>query len=275
MSSNKTVLNLTSRKKRNGMLTFANGGTDGALGSVEARPLIVRGGITDAAGWVLFRPTATRLVENGSYNSASSAAERNSFTCFMRGFSENVRVETNSPNPWYWRRICFTSKSIVFRTLTGDSANPGNGYDGSGQVLTSNGQQRLAVNTILQNNPNTFLAQKGVLFKGSEGIDWTNTINAPIDATRIDLKSDKTRVLRTGNQSGYLRDIKMWHGMNKNLVYDDDEAGDGVDPSNASVTDKRGMGDYYILDIFSQGLSGTTTDRLSIQFNSTLYWHEK
>lgn len=114
-----------------------------------------------------------------------------------------------------------------------------------------------------------------VMFKGLQGVDWDDFITAPIDTNRVDLKFDKTWVYRSGNERGIIKETKMWHPMNKNLFYDDDESGAGENTKNFSVRDKRGMGDYHIFDLFSQGSSGNTTDLLKIRFTSTMYWHEK
>lgn len=63
--------------------------------------------------------------------------------------------------------------------------------------------------------------------------------------------------------------------MNHNLVYDDDESGVAEASGHLSVSSKAGMGDYYIMDIFSAGLGAGASDLLNIYANSTLYWHEK
>lgn len=63
--------------------------------------------------------------------------------------------------------------------------------------------------------------------------------------------------------------------MRHNLVYDDDEAGSGESTSVYSVDNKQGMGDYFVVDIIQAGIGGTSSDLLSINATSTLYWHEK
>lgn len=278
--SKKRILNTTSIKKRNGMLSLTN--QQGTQVTIKPGPLIVpggpsTGGIPNNVGYVMWRPTSMDLTQaGGGPNSIVNQAQRTSSTCYMVGLSEHIRVETSSGNPWFHRRICFTSKNPVFYSRN-DADPSGTERDqiAQGAIETSNGWQRLAANMLADTLPQTVLAQKGVLFKGSEGVDWDDVITAPIDTTRVDLKYDRTFVYRSGNQAGILKEHKLFHPMRHNLVYDDDESGDTMTTITVSVVDKRGMGNYHVLDLFSQGTSGATTDRLSIRFNSTLYWHEK
>lgn len=114
-----------------------------------------------------------------------------------------------------------------------------------------------------------------ILFKGSQGVDWLDPILAPVDTSRVDLKYDKTQRLCSGNQSGMFKEVKLWHPMNKNLTYQDDESGEVMTTSVFSVDDKRGMGDYMVLDLFSSLLGTSTSDILSVTYQASLYWHEK
>jgi len=279
--STKTILNKTSRKKRNGMLTWTNQQTTQT--ALKQGPLILAGGASingapNNIGYVMYRPTAMDLSDGtgGANNSIVNQAQRTSQICFMKGLSEHIRVETSSGNPWFHRRICFTSRDDVF-ILRNPSDPSGTERDtiANGSVETSNGWQRLAANMLIDTLAQTVLVQKGVIFKGAEGVDWDDVITAPLDTTRINVKYDKTFVYRSGNASGILKEAKVYHPMNKNLVYDDDETGSVESTASYSVKDKRGMGNYFVLDLFSQGASGNAADRLSIRYNSTLYWHEK
>lgn len=278
--SKKRILNVTSRKKRNGMLTYTNQQT--TLVPFTKGPLLLRGGpatngIPNNIGYVMWRPTAMDLTEStGASNTVTNTAQRTSQICFMRGLSEHIRIETNSGNPWFHRRICFASKDGTFLLRSGSDAS-GTERDqvASGAIETSDGFQRLAANMLVDTLSNTVLNQKGVLFKGAEGVDWDDVISAPIDTTRVDLRFDKTWIYRSGNERGIVRQHKMWHPMNKNIFYSEDETGDSNTTNDFSVADKRGMGNYHVLDLFSQGAQGATTDLLSFRCNSTLYWHEK
>lgn len=276
--STKRLLNATSTKKRNGMLTFANSTTSGAPAAVTQAPLTIQGSSSgNTLGLVHFRPTAMDLNDNAANpNSIVNQAVRTATVCYMRGLAENIRIETSTGNPWFHRRICITSRDPLFITLSpNDPSGTERSYAASGAIETSNGWQRLASNILTDTMSATRDAWLTVLFKGSQGVDWDDYITAPIDTTRVDLKFDKTWVYRSGNERGVLRERKMWHGMNKNLYYDDDEAGAGESTKDYSVRDKRGMGDYHIFDLFSQGSSGSSSDLLKIRFTSTMYWHEK
>ncbi len=276
--STRSILNKTSRKKRNGMLTFANSTTAGAIAPVTQAPLTIQGSASgNTLGLVHFRPTAMDLTDNGTAaNSIVNEASRTSTVCYMRGLTENIRIETSTGNPWFHRRICITNRDPLFYTLAAsDPSGTERSYAASGAIETSNGWQRLASNVLLDTMSATTALWLTVLFKGAQGVDWDDYITAPVDTTRVDLKFDKTWVYRSGNERGILRERKMWHPMNKNLYYDDDELGASETTRDFSVRDKRGMGDYHIFDLFSQGSSGSTSDLLKIRFTSTMYWHEK
>lgn len=270
----RAILNITSRKKKNVMLTWTN--QQGTAVPFAQQPLILNGGQNANLAWVMFRPTGMDLQTVALPNTVSQEGARTSTNCYMVGLSEHIRIETSTGNPWFHRRVCFTSKNPVFYTR-----NPSDSYGierdniASGVLETSRGAQRLAANMTVDTLNQTYLSQKGVLFKGSEGVDWDDVILAPVDTTRVDLKYDKTRVYSSGNASGILREIKLFHPMKKSLIYDDDQVGVTEDTNDYSVLDKRGMGNYHVLDIFSQGTSGAATDRLSFRCNSTMYWHER
>lgn len=272
----KAILNKTSRKKRNGMLSFSNTNAQGQPQTMAQSPLTLIGsGSGNNIGLIHFRPTAMDLYDlQGEASTVANTAQRTATTCFMRGLAENIRIETSSGSPWFHRRICITSRDYRFYTLTtGDPSGVDTLVLARGSIITSNGWQRLAANTNgIPLTQSTWLA---LLFKGQQGRDWDDYITAPIDTNRVDLKYDKTSVYKSGNERGVLIERKLWHGMNKNLVYQDDEDGDGLASETSSVTDKRGMGNYHIFDFFSQGSSGSTSDLLKVRYTSTMYWHEK
>lgn len=182
-------------------------------------------------------------------------------------------MQSNSGMPWFHRRICFTSRgNSPFQTVsTSDTPlNPSIPY-----ADTSNGIQRLFLNANINLTPVTLAAQQGVIFKGAVQQDWTDTIIAPLDTARIDVKFDKTWTMQSGNANGFVKERKLWHKMERNIIYDEDEAGEVESSTYFSTNTKAGMGDYYVLDIFSAGQTATTADVLLISANSTMYWHEK
>lgn len=267
--SKKRVLNLTSRKKKDTMLAWTNTDSTGASQTVKPGPLYVNG-LT--SGYILWNATARDLTP-GSSGLATVANEstRTATTCYMRGVSDKLRIQTSSGAPWFHRRICFTYKGPdPFRnSYTGDTG--GN----QSYVETTNGMQRLWFNATVNNTPNYLNNVNSTIFRGAQGVDWADIITAPVDTRRVTLKFDKTWTLQSGNASGIVRERKLWHPMNKNLVYDDDESGTTEVTSYFSVDSKAGMGDYYILDLINAGNAATSTDQMRIDCTTTLYWHEK
>lgn len=276
--SKRSILNATSRKKRNGMLTFANSTISGAIAPVTQSPLTIAGSPSgNTLGLIHFRPTSMDLNDNNTApNSIVNQAVRTASVCYMKGFAENMRIETSTGNPWFHRRICITTRDSDFiGRQPADPSGTERDYIASGSIETSNGWQRLASNAMIDTMSSTTAVWLAIMFKGGQGVDWDDFITAPVDTTRVELKFDKTWVYRSGNERGVLKERKIYHPMNKNLYYDDDESGAGETTRNYSVVDKRGMGDYHIFDFFSQGSSGSTSDLLKIRFTSTMYWHEK
>jgi len=265
--SKRAILNTSSVKKRNGMLTWTNTTTTGAQQLPALGVAYVAGNTT---GRFLWQATAMDLNDlNGNPNLKVNQAQRTSTTCYMKGLSEHIRVQTSSGVPWFHRRICFTYRGLSpFRGSVAGEASPV-------AIETSNGWQRLFNNIGVDSSPQTIAAREEVLFRGQIQRDWNDPIVAPTDPTRVDVKFDKTWTLKSGNASGTVYERKLYHPMNKNLVYDDDELGNSELTATFSVSSKQGMGDYYVYDILSPGLGATATDLAAIYSNSTLYWHEK
>lgn len=220
------------------------------------------GGSTEEYTFV-FAATAR---SNQSDNSAGRGtkfyqATRTNTTCYMRGLKERCEVTCNSGMPWQWRRICFTTKGVFF--------TPANGF--APNLLTSNGYVRI-VNEVFGDFK---AALYNILFKGSRNSDWTDPLIAPHDNSRVTIMYDKTVNLASGNDEGFIRMYNRWHGMNKNLIYSDDESGGSMDMADFSARGKAGMGDYYVIDLFRPRTGSSADDQLLFQPNSTLYWHEK
>lgn len=264
--SKRRILNTTSVKKRNGMLSWSNTTGTGASRPMAQGPAIVN----NTGGFFVYLATAQSLDGNSiPVNSPSRSAT----TCYMKGLSEHLRIQTSSGVPWFHRRICFTSKGISPFNTSSSSDSPAVTF--SPFLDTSNGIERPWLNTQINTMPVTQTAMWSLLFKGTVGKDWDDLILAPVDSSRLTIKFDKTWTMQSGNTNGVVRERKMWHPMNHNLVYDDDESGDGEVPAYLSVDSKAGMGDYYVVDIIQPGTGATSSDFLQIGANSTLYWHEK
>nr|QVW56503.1 MAG: capsid protein [Gemycircularvirus] len=266
MMTKKRILNVTSKKKRNGMLSWSNTTASGGSQITAQGPAYVNG---STGGLFLFCPTAMDLTVNNTPNLFIDASNRTSTTCYMRGLSEHIRIQTSSPIPWFWRRICFTVKGFPFLR----SASPTNPEDS--YVETNNGMERLWLNIGINNSTVYYNSITALLFKGVSQKDWTDPLIAPLDTSRVTVKYDKTWTIKSGNAAGAVTERKHWFPMNHNLVYDDDESGTTTDTSFRSVSSKAGMGDYYVLDFFSSGTGGGVSDLIRIDSNATLYWHEK
>lgn len=189
---------------------------------------------------------------------------RTATLCYMRGLKEKIQIQTNSGVPWQWRRICFCMKG------RGLIETDGTGIRWS--LLTSNGMVRV-LNTISGTTAGTSLVDR--LFDGTFSIDWINAFTAKTDNTAVDVKYDRTFQISSGNANGVMRNFNMWHGMNKNLMFSDEERGADQTLGRYSRESKIGMGDYYVIDIISAGTGGTGSDLLTFLPESTLYWHEK
>lgn len=221
----------------------------------------------------LWIATAQDLTDqSGGIGRVAEEAVRTSTTCFMRGLSEHIRMQTNNSQPWFWRRICFIYKGpslLVFSSL--DSP-----LDVNNRYLdTSSGMQRLLFNENINAMPNTINNHDAIIFKGAKGLDWNDYMVAPLDTRQITVKYDKTMTFQTGNDKGILKEFKQWYGMNHNVTYADDESGDGQVSTYVSTAAKPGMGDFYVCDFINTGLGGAITDLMNFQTNSTVYWHEK
>lgn len=258
---------MTSRKKQDNMAAYTNvtpgstnGNTNYGLG----------GAVLEGTTLYIMPFCATARPGTNASNIQGSPldnAMRTSTTCFMRGLKENVEIVTNNGRAWQWRRICISLKGENITGLVGT------GY--RLDTLTSNGNVRVLNSWGNSLTDQRFATLADLLFKGASLVDWIDPFTAPVDTRRVTLHYDKTRILQSGNEQGILRKVKMWHPMNKNIVYGDDENGDDEVTNRYSVDTKQGMGDYFVIDIIKAGLGGTTTDRMAFTPQATLYWHEK
>lgn len=265
--SKKRILNATSTKKRNTMLSWSNTTSSGASQTVGVGSGIVT---ASTSGIFVWCPTAQQF---NSDSLSRNQASRSATTCYMVGLKENIRIQTSSGVPWFHRRICVTLRGTNYFNVTAPGDTPV--QTTQPYVSTSNGYERLWLNGYVNGQPQTISGQFGLLFRGIQGQDWNDPITAAMDTTRVDVKFDKTWKIQSGNNNGIVRERKMWHKMGHNIVYDDDESGSSEQTSVYSVDSKQGMGDYFVIDIIQSGLGGTSSDLLSINATSTLYWHEK
>lgn len=204
--------------------------------------------------------TRDRVSMDGDPNASSV---RESDRVFMRGLRERITITTKGGLAWHWRRICFCTKGVYFGPINNN-------------IETSRGWSRLLVNST---GSTTLENLASIVFKGTRTVDWLKPFDAKVDTNRIDVKYDKTRVISAGNERGIFKEYKLWHPMNKNFIYSNDEFGEeetlGSTTSNFHACGKQGMGDYWIWDLFEPATAGLSTDVLDFAPQATLYWHEK
>lgn len=261
------ILNISSRKKRNNMLTVSNTDPSGNLTPLSIKPLNINGTQT---AFVLWNATAMNIARDGGLNTINDESARTAQLCYMRGLKESIRIQTSSGVPWFHRRI-------IFRTTNPIIAGAPTYVDGSG-TTTTNGMQRLMNNLTIATAADavtTYNATRDELFRGMEGTDWNDTLTAKVDTTRVRVMYDRSRVMQSGNASGLVRLFKQWVPMNKNLMYEDDEAGESKASLYTSVEGLQGMGNCMVCDIYKPGAGALVGDQIRIDTEATLYWHER
>lgn len=226
-------------------------------------PILPGGGAPFVVPWIATARAADSGSGTGQVNKFMEST-RTSSTCYIRGLKEIINIQTSSSVPWQWRRIVFTMKGLVQLFST-------SGQNFYYYNLTSNGYRR-TVNELTGTPLVTFA---NFLFKGAQTVDWDDPMIAAIDTRRVTLKYDRLRTIQSGNATGVIKQFKMWHPCNKNIVYDDDENGGFENTTGTSVVSKAGMGDLIVVDLFKPLGGSSATDTLSFRPNATLYWHEK
>lgn len=242
--------------------TTASSPVNGTTYSVA--PAILNGNVEYCFPWIC-TARSMEAANNGIIAPKSLEAARTASTCYMRGLKEKIQIQTSSGVPWQWRRVCFASKDDDIITQSTNTLRL--------STITNAGWVRM-VNNV--GGTPMFNSIIDPLFRGSLGGDFQGDLmTAALDTTRVDVKYDKTVIIQSGNQSGVMRNFNRWHPMNKNLVYDDEQAGGTESDSYYSTRAKPGMGDYYVIDFIRAGTGAQSSDNLSFNPASTLYWHEK
>lgn len=263
----KSILNTTSKKHQDTMLCYSNTIASAPVNysTYTANDAVLAGGSgAYIFGWIASARPGLSEQDQKTPGYAIDNAIRQSTVCYMRGLKERVEWQTNSGAAWQWRRICFTLKGDILWQ------NDANAQRWS--LLTSQGMVRV-VNNMNGNASGNALVEN--LFKGRQSVDWNNFMTAPVDRNRCNIKYDKVRTMQSSNEHGFLRRVKLWHPMNSNLHFADDENGNIEDQGRYSVSGRAGMGDYYVVDIVASALGSTSSDQCVWGPNATLYWHEK
>jgi len=253
--SRRRVLNIASNKKKDNRLLWNNVANNTLA--------MAQGPIVLTAGTNYIIPYVVTAMDVDKANAYPSTSYRESDHVYMRGYKETLRFNFTNGAAWQWRRIAFCMKGerIYQYSTTNVALN---------LETSPNGWVRSATQANGTPLGNELL---NILFDGTLGVDWDDLFSAKVDTARVDLKYDQLRSLRGGNGEPRWHTAKIWHPMNKNFIYTDDENGNNQTRSVWHTDAKPGMGDYYIVDFIQ--CASSTTGSGSLNMEGCLYWHER
>lgn len=216
---------------------------------------------------IAFAPSVRGLVPNNyAYVSARTATRT-----FVKGIAETYQIIPSDASAWEWRRIVVSLKG---------------GFNTNLAIVEAIGAQ-FATNTTMRymkdltgDTSGPYLALwdaiQDILFRGVKVTDWLDQMGAPLDTSRVNVHSDRRRVISSGNDASKPRHVKTYVPINKTLQYDDEENGINISPSKFSVESKIGIGDVYVFDMFAcRAPINATSSQLQVGSTQTYYWHEK
>lgn len=190
---------------------------------------------------------------------------------FMRGIKDRIMVSATFS--LIHRRVCFWSHRRI------DDARPFV-FDNPDVIDAPSYQRR----NLVALYPNLDEEIFEYLFKGTVGFDYSENSrwDTPLDNKRVKVVYDKQYTITPnyaapdGAQFGKTLTRKLWHPINRKVLYDDDEEGADVNGSGWSAQTPESLGNYYVLDIFSTGqyIEGSTDQVGTYMPESTTYWHE-
>lgn len=255
--SRKRILNVTSTKKRDTMLSAA---WDGA--AYVPGPLVLTGGNAEIN--TIFWAASARLPFVGVEDPGQNNREKSEI--YLRGYRCDMQVEITTNQPWEWRRIVFSVKGLGHHLATNDfiAHTFANGYMRGVRELDD-----------YETTDNYYNEIKHILFRGEDGTDWTSEMTAPIRTKNVTVHSDRTRILRSQNSAGHLHKFKQWVPFNRPFTYADSEAGGQMTRSPFGVDSKQGTGDVFFIDFYRTLNSSSATDILNVSEVTTMYWHER
>lgn len=272
MMTRKRILNITTHKKKDNLLT-AHQLTGGEF---EDGPqfVIPSAGLTNYV--YVFSPTMrwqSRIQEKFDQDN-----QRANNDTFASGFKERIRFITSDGNPWVWRRICFSyydaEADFKFFDTSDDTEHdyPPFHYN------VTNGYRRLWQRI---NGPAPSIKEIAVrdhlyehVFAGTRNVDWSSEISAPTNSRAVKIWYDKTTRIVSGNELSTIRNVTRWHPIKKRLIYQNRDQGGAEENNYLSQTSRSSMGDYIVMDIF-HGSPADSNVQLSIGSDATYYWHER
>jgi len=261
----RSILNVTSTKKMDTLMTVTAAGTH----VVNMQPGTTASGVSAT----LWSPTALMLASPN----VSSVSARTAHTVFWRGIQENISLKTDTSDPFSWRRIVVELDTpppdtvVPFAKYVSRSDDPTFGGVPAQPSLGMTGvQSYFRTGVLLTDTENSAL--QDALFRGVRNIDWVDATLASVDR-QYRVLYDKTRVFRSPNDAGTIRQQRLWHGLNKNCQYEDAERGAVSIGSEFPALSRKGLKNIFIWDQFNTLPSGEMN--IQLQYVSKRYWHEK
>lgn len=256
------------------MRALTNTKDDGLIDEAEPRPL------APIVGPLVVQGNRTAMtfhcVTGRNFTNTGLPTQRSSDTCFIKGFKDSYSITSNSGVPWRHRRIVFSVRNnLIFRT---QDETPGSGGGFRWTPILQNGGDYYR--NMIDISYNSYASVRdyliSFLFEGDIGKDWSSYTNAKVATKRLTLHSDRTVLLNAGSERGVTRFTRRYDSFNKNMYYDTDEIGSDEKGSIPFASNSvHGLGDVYIVDLFTPHGFGNAGDRLMVDTQSTFYWHEK
>lgn len=265
---------MMSRKKRDTMLSAAASGTNADPASATApdrRAFISRDTVNNTAAGVhmfLFCPSWRYMVPNN----AAYMAYRTATRTYVKGIGEKFSLTPNDASVWYHRRVIVSLKALLSTNIAlNDAIGAQSGVNATSyrQFRDLTGQQTGGYQIVWD----IIQAQ---LFTGIKTVDWTDQMTARIDRARFNVHADFKYAIRSGNQASSPKMPSFYTPINKTIQYDDEENGVSITPNAYSVSNKIGLGNIYVIDMFEtpEPISATTST-MTIDSTMTYYWHER
>lgn len=249
--TSRRVRNIASRKKHDTQLGASSSG---------ANPIQLHAG----NNYFLWSPSYLEQQDE-SYDYV-----RNAQNVFFRGVQD--RVFLSAAFAFTWRRVCFFSYEQLVAGIP-FFVDPSNEEDP--HIV------RRPLREINPKNASDFFAYA---WKGTVGVDFSENTrwNAPLDDKLLTIVYDRSCTINPnyaapqGATFGKSMTRKMWHPVNKTIMYTDKENGSTPQTTGWSSMSPNSPGNFYILDIFSTGqdLPGDTTGVGEFGSEATVYWHE-
>lgn len=260
------------RKKRDTMVSAGQPGTNPdpntSLSGNESRINALTTN-TSAAGvhCYAFSPSYRWLTPNN----ATYIANRTATRTYVRGYAERYSLVPSDDSVWHWRRIVFSSKDATLALIRDET-----GAQSTSAATNSSRKFRDLTGVATGNFQTTWDGIQDDLFKGVKVTDWNDQMTAPVDTARVNLYSDKLRVIKSGNARPAPRYVKTYVPINKTIQYDDEENGISITSQPVSVGSKPGVGDIFVIDLFvCKAPVAAATSALNISSTATYYWSEK